>query len=73
MLDIDSFKKINYRYGHAVGDSVLVEFADIVHRQIRSTDLLDHWGGDEFVVILPAIGFRAAALIAKKMRQTIEE
>jgi len=73
MIDIDDFKKINDRYGHAVGDSVLVEFADIVHRQIRSTDLLGRWGGEEFVVILPAIGFREAALIAERMRQTIEE
>jgi diguanylate cyclase (GGDEF)-like protein len=73
MIDIDHFKKINDQYGHAVGDSVLVEFADIVHQQIRSTDLLGRWGGEEFVIILPAIDSREAVFIAERIRNAIEQ
>jgi polar amino acid transport system substrate-binding protein len=52
-FDIDSFKKINDRYGHAVGDEVLVDLSRLVSRSIRSTDFFGRWGGDEFLIILP--------------------
>ncbi len=51
MFDIDYFKSINDTYGHAVGDSVLVEVVKSIYRIIRSSDKLIRWGGDEFIVI----------------------
>lgn len=52
MFDIDNFKNINDTYGHAVGDLVLIEIAEVIHRSIRSSDRLIRWGGDEFIVII---------------------
>ncbi len=51
LLDIDHFKSINDRYGHFVGDLLLVEFARVLEREIRTTDLVFRWGGEEFVII----------------------
>lgn len=51
MFDIDWFKSINDKYGHAVGDLVLIEIVKAVYRVIRSSDRLIRWGGDEFIVI----------------------
>lgn len=73
MLDIDHFKEINDRFGHAVGDAVLMELAEIVQRGLRPTDLLGRWGGEEFVVILSFCGSGEAVIIAERIRQTIEE
>ncbi|WP_187775874.1 GGDEF domain-containing protein [Salinicola corii] len=55
MLDLDHFKAINDRYGHAVGDTVLKEFSHFVVGALRSSDTLIRWGGEEFLMILPGI------------------
>lgn len=55
MIDIDDFKDINDRYGHEVGDAVLIEIVRTINRIIRSSDQLIRWGGDEFVGILPGL------------------
>ncbi len=73
MIDIDHFKEINDRYGHAVGDAVLVGLAEMVQRGIRPTDLLGRWGGEEFVVILSMSGLGEAMFIAEHLRHTIEK
>ena len=73
MIDVDHFKHINDRFGHAVGDAVLVELAGIVQRGIRPTDLLGRWGGEEFVVILSFSGLGEAVAIAERIRQSVEE
>ncbi len=52
MLDIDNFKHINDKHGHASGDLVLIEIVKAIYRVIRSSDKLIRWGGDEFVIIL---------------------
>lgn len=52
-FDLNKFKSINDTYGHAEGDAVLSNFADLMRRCLRSTDLLARLGGDEFVVLLP--------------------
>ncbi|MEP6655709.1 MAG: diguanylate cyclase [Betaproteobacteria bacterium] len=54
-LDIDRFKQVNDRHGHAVGDAVLVEFADRLRKLVRATDTVARLGGDEFAIILPKL------------------
>lgn len=51
-LDLDNFKPVNDRFGHAVGDQVLVTIAQRLRETVRSTDLVGHLGGDEFIVLL---------------------
>jgi len=53
MIDVNRFKEINDRFGHAMGDKVLQAVAGIIQGSIRDTDILVRYGGDEFLVILP--------------------
>ena len=67
-LDIDHFKRINDTFGHAVGDSVLVEFAQRLTGAIRSTDTVARLAGDEFVIIFECIaGDHYASSLALKI------
>ncbi len=72
ILDIDHFKKVNDTYGHAIGDIVLVEIADIIKENIRNTDTGVRWGGEEFIVILPSTDIEGSAIIAEKLRSKVE-
>jgi diguanylate cyclase (GGDEF)-like protein len=56
MLDIDHFKQVNDRFGHDVGDRVLIELSALLRERIRRTDAAARWGGEEFAVFLPDIG-----------------
>jgi diguanylate cyclase (GGDEF)-like protein/PAS domain S-box-containing protein len=56
LLDVDHFKRINDRYGHAVGDQVLMELALRIRGELCEGDLLARWGGEEFVVLLADVG-----------------
>ncbi len=60
LIDLDHFKQINDRLGHAAGDRVLVEVTSMIRLNLRAADLLVRWGGDEFLVIV--VGTNAAAL-----------
>jgi len=53
LIDLDRFKAINDRYGHAAGDRVLQEFATMARNSIRASDTLGRWGGEEFLLVLP--------------------
>jgi len=53
ILDIDQFKQVNDRFGHAVGDKVLTEFAKLANRHIGAADTLARWGGEEFLLLMP--------------------
>jgi diguanylate cyclase (GGDEF)-like protein len=52
VLDLNGFKEINDKYGHAAGDDLLKKFAHELQKNIRSDDLVGRWGGDEFIVLL---------------------
>jgi diguanylate cyclase (GGDEF)-like protein len=67
-LDIDGFKSVNDRLGHAAGDTVLRDLAERLRTAIRADDILGRMGGDEFVVICPHADARAAASIAERLR-----
>ncbi len=54
MIDIDHFKAINDRFGHAVGDAVLQDLAGVLAGSVRAVDLVSRWGGEEFLIALPA-------------------
>ncbi len=71
MIDIDHFKTINDEFGHTVGDNVLIEFSDLLRSQVRETDFLSRWGGEEFMLLLPEIGISKAKIIAEKLRRLI--
>jgi diguanylate cyclase (GGDEF)-like protein len=64
MVDIDHFKKVNDRFGHAVGDEVLRQVAAQLTDGLRATDGVVRWGGEEFLVVLPGVAFDDARAIA---------
>lgn len=68
LLDLDRFKAINDRFGHAVGDRVLRAFAKVAAASLRPADLLGRWGGEEFVLILPNTTLDAAMEIVDRLR-----
>ncbi len=72
LLDIDFFKSINDKYGHLIGDMVLVEFATLLKSSIRKGDTVGRWGGEEFLIILPHANLQQALKLAQKIRKTIE-
>lgn len=72
-MDIDYFKRINDHYGHLIGSKVLVEMGQLLLKSLRSVDIVARYGGDEFVVVLPQTTPNAAALIAERMRKSIEQ
>ncbi|WP_286912130.1 MULTISPECIES: GGDEF domain-containing protein [unclassified Pseudomonas] len=73
MLDIDHFKSINDRYGHAVGDQVLRHFARTLQDQLHEDELLARMGGEEFVVILPGLAPDRAQFTAERLRRAVQD
>ena len=67
MIDIDHFKKVNDRYGHDNGDTVLVALADILNEHSRDSDKVCRWGGEEFVLLLPQTDAAAAMIFAERL------
>lgn len=73
MMDIDFFKRINDNFGHAVGDQVLIQTAHVLQHQLRRTDFIARFGGEEFLVILPETTLEGAAQLAEKLRVAVAE
>jgi diguanylate cyclase (GGDEF)-like protein len=71
--DVDHFKEINDTYGHQIGDKVLIQMCTLVAANIRGTDVLARWGGEEFAVMVPSCDGRIAQQTAEKLRATIEQ
>lgn len=72
-VDLDRFKAVNDRFGHARGDTVLVAVARAMRRACRSTDLVCRLGGDEFVILFPETGRDAAEAALAKLRSRLRE
>ncbi len=68
MFDVDVFKKINDTYGHLAGDQVLKTLVSLTKEQMRGTDYLIRWGGDEFILILPETNLEGAKGLAERIR-----
>ncbi len=71
-LDIDHFKVVNDTHGHAAGDLVLQSFADTVRRNVRDTDVLARWGGEEFVLLLCDTPAADAVALMERLRQAVQ-
>ena len=72
LIDIDYFKAINDKHGHLVGDSVLIEFSQILKYNLRSADFAGRWGGEEFIIICPNIDSEEASKLSNKLLQKIQ-
>jgi len=73
MIDLDHFKLVNDRYGHAAGDRVLRWFAELTQSCLRRVDLFGRLGGEEFCVLLPDTGLAGAREFAERLRVLIEQ
>jgi|LGOV01.1.fsa_nt_gb diguanylate cyclase (GGDEF)-like protein len=72
LLDIDDFKKVNDTHGHLVGDEVLKKFASILTANLRDTDKVGRWGGEEFLLVCPNTDLKNLIKIAEGLRKNIE-
>jgi diguanylate cyclase (GGDEF)-like protein len=72
LFDIDRFKAINDRAGHAVGDRVLRGISEILSASQRGSDLATRWGGEEFLVLLPDVGLAGARAFAERVRANVQ-
>ncbi len=72
VADIDHFKQINDQYGHSVGDEVLKGFAQLITNNLRGSDIVFRYGGEEFVVLLTGTNSEDATLIAERIRGAVE-
>lgn len=71
MFDIDLFKRINDTFGHQVGDEVLKHTARVVHAQLRESDILSRYGGDEFVLLLPNSDEQEALTVVRRIHRKV--
>ncbi|NLK73207.1 MAG: diguanylate cyclase [Clostridiales bacterium] len=73
MVDIDNFKQINDNYGHDRGDTMLINVSDTMSKQIRSTDLLSRWGGDEFLLICKGLQHDGVVTLTDKLLYSVSQ
>jgi len=71
MVDLDHFKNINDTYGHEVGNLALKHVAEIIRNEVRTTDCVCRYGGEEFAVIFPETHLNLAVKVADRIRETI--
>ena len=73
MLDIDHFKRVNDDFGHDIGDKVIVEICHIIEKNLRPSDMVCRWGGEEFILILESSSAAEAKEICERIRSTVEQ
>ncbi|MGZ8304506.1 MAG: GGDEF domain-containing protein, partial [Telluria sp.] len=71
LIDLDFFKSVNDRYGHAAGDAVLRAFSTAARAELRSQDVLARWGGEEFLLLLPGTALAQAILVVERMAERV--
>lgn len=71
MIDIDHFKYINDTYGHSAGDQVLIQFVERMKAELRNTDILSRYGGEEFAILLPETDMEEALQVAERLRNVV--
>jgi diguanylate cyclase (GGDEF)-like protein len=72
LMDIDHFKRINDGYGHAVGDVVLQRFGECAQTAVRAGDMLARWGGEEFLLVMPATSPTQAMAAMERLRMSLQ-
>jgi len=72
MIDVDHFKELNDLHGHLAGDAVLAHLASVLQKAVRNEDIVARFGGEEFVIVLRAIGIEQAAALAERLRKLVE-
>jgi diguanylate cyclase (GGDEF)-like protein len=73
MLDLDHFKQVNDNYGHAAGDSVLVQVSNLIQEQLRATDIVGRWGGEEFMVVLVGSDIHESNVVIERVLDAISK
>ena len=73
LIDVDFFKRINDKYGHAVGDTAIKRLVEVISGRIRAVDILCRFGGEEFVVLLQGTAIEGALSIAEDLRALVED
>lgn len=72
MVDLDHLKRVNDTFGHDAGDRTLQEVAQLLARELRRTDRVGRWGGEEFIVVAPETDRKAAWMLAQRLKETLE-
>ncbi len=72
-LDLDGFNEINNRYGHAAGDRMLIEVAKILKSNLRGSDVVVRYAGDEFIAVMSQTTLKDASLLAKRIQSAIDQ
>lgn len=70
-VDVDNLKQINDTFGHTTGDLVLVTLSALMQKQLRNSDTISRWGGDEFVLLLPNVSLKNAVALLERLKETV--
>lgn len=73
MIDLDNFRDVNERFGHMVGDSILIKISEKIAKRIKKTDIACRYGGDEFLILLHNTHLQGAREVAEQLRQDIAQ
>ena len=73
ICDIDYFKCVNDKFGHPFGDKILKEMVEVMHQNIRESDICGRWGGEEFMIVCPNTPLDGGIHLAEKLRSAVED